>query len=166
MTVSIEIAQPLFAEAQVIADNLNLTVEQLAAIALERFIHSANTPKEMTSAIINQGDIYWLTIDDGSGEAAIPHPHVVVQDNLFNHSRIETVVTCGITSNLKRASLPGNVLLDAGEGGLAKASVVEVSKVSSIAKTHLGDYIGRLSEAQVSQILAGMRFLQAAYFKR
>ena len=165
MTVSIEITQPLFADMQMAAETLGLTVDQLTAQALERFIQHANTPTETTNAIINQGDIYWVTVDDGSGEA-IPHPHVVVQDNLFNHSRIDTVVTCGMTSNLKRASLPGNVLLDAGEGGLAKPSVVEVSKISSIPKAQLGAAIGKLSEERVSQILAGIRFLQTTYLKR
>ncbi len=110
--------------------------------------------------VINQGDMYWVRLDD----AGIPHPHVVVQENVFNHSRITTVVACALTTNLKRASYPGNVLLDVGEGGLAKQSVVEVSKVSTVAKTQLGDYIGSLSEARTDQILAGMRFQQRSFF--
>lgn len=117
--------------------------------------------------IINQGDVYWLQLDDSSDSTpAIPHPHVVVQDNVFNHSRVNTVIVCALTSNLKRASLPGNVLLEPGEGNLIKQSVVEVSKVSSVEKTRLGDYIGSLDERRVNQILAGMRFLQIAYFEK
>lgn len=119
------------------------------------------------SPVINQGDVYWLQLDDPSDSApAIPHPHVVVQDNVFNHSRVNTVIVCALTSNLKRASLPGNVLLDPGEGSLTKQSVVEVSKVSSVEKTQLGEYIGSLDERRVGQILAGMRFLQTAFFER
>ena len=55
------------------------------------------------------------------------HPHVVVQDDVFNRSRITTVVVCTLTSNLHRANEPGNVLLDLGEGNLPKRSVVVVS---------------------------------------
>ena len=118
--------------------------------------------------VINQGDIYWVAMEEG-GEipSAFPHPYVVVQENVFNHSRIHTVVVCALTSNLRRTSeTPGNLLLAAGEGNLPKQSVVEVSKVSSIEKAQLGEYIGALSPERVAQILAGMRFLQAAWFDR
>jgi mRNA interferase MazF len=114
---------------------------------------------------IQQGDLYWLRLDDAD-ESGIPHPHVVVQDDVFNHSRIHTVIVCALTSNLKRAALPGNVLLDAGEGSLPRQSVVEVSKVSSVDKSQLTDYIGALSEQRIQQILAGMRFLQKSFFER
>ena len=95
-----------------------------------------------------------------------PHPHVVVQDDLFNHSRVATVVVCALTSNLRRAGWPGNVLLEAGEAGLPKRSVVVVSQVSSVEKASLGEKIGLLSEARVEQILDGLRFQQRSFFGR
>ncbi|HEY3342655.1 MAG TPA: type II toxin-antitoxin system PemK/MazF family toxin [Anaerolineae bacterium] len=117
--------------------------------------------------VINQGDIYWVQLEDTSGlEPGIRHPYVVIQDNVFNHSRINTVVACALTSNLKRANSPGNVLLEAGEANLTRQSVVEVSKVSTVDKTQLGEYIGSLSELRINQILAGMRFLQLSFFAR
>ena len=121
-----------------------------------------------TPRVIDRGNIYWVVLDTGEGpEAAIPHPYVVMQDDVFNHSRIHTVVVCALTSNLRRASeTPGNVLLEQGEGNLPRQSVVEVSKVSSVEKAQLGEYIGALSQARVEQILAGMRFLQATWFNR
>jgi mRNA interferase MazF len=91
---------------------------------------------------------------------------VVVQDDVFNHSRIDTVVVCALTSNLKRANEPGNVLLDVGEGNLPRQSVVVVSQVSSVEKARLGERIGSLSDARVEQILAGMRFQQLSFFNR
>jgi mRNA interferase MazF len=116
--------------------------------------------------VINQGDVYWLQLNNlEAEEVGIPHPYVVVQDNLFNHSRIHTTVVCALTSNIKRASLPGNVVLEAGEANLPKPSVVEVSKVSSVDKAQLGEYIGTLGEARINQILAGMRFVQRSYFE-
>ena len=115
---------------------------------------------------INQGDIFWIQLDNTMGESNIPHPYVVVQDNLFNYSRLDTVVVCALTSNLKRASIPGNVLLDIGEGNLPKQSVVETSKLSSLDKTQLGEFIGSLSEQRIHQIFAGMRLLQKSFFTR
>src|SRR5262249_21930234 len=92
------------------------------------------------------------------------HPHVVVQEDVFNHSRIATVVVCALTSNLTRAHEPGNVLLEPGEGSLPRQSVVVVSQISSVDKSRLGERIGQLSEARVEQIVAGLRFQQASFF--
>ena len=87
------------------------------------------------------------------------HPHVVIQENVLNRSRIPTVVLCALTTNMKRAKSPGNVLLEAGEGNLPRQSIVVVSQVSTVDKTQLGEYIGSLSEQRIRQILAGMQFL-------
>ena len=119
------------------------------------------------SARINRGDVFWIGPDDSRGTVpSYSHPHVVVQDDVFNHSRITTVVVCGMTSNLHRASEPGNVLLDVGEGNLTTQSVVVVAQVSSVDKARLGERIGSLSDARVEQILAGLRFQQASFFRR
>ena len=116
---------------------------------------------------INRGDIFWVEPDELRGSVpGYPHPHVVVQDDVFNRSRIDTVVVCALTSNPNRANEPGNVLLEPGEGNLQKQSVVVVSQVSSIPKRQLGAYIGALSQARVDQILAGMRFQQLSFFNR
>ena len=116
---------------------------------------------------INRGDIFWIAPDDARGPApSYSHPHVVVQDDVFNHSRISTVVVCALTTNLAKATEPGNLLLEPAEGGLPKQSVVVVSQVSSVEKTCLGERIGALSEARVDQALAGLRLLQRAFFTR
>lgn len=118
-------------------------------------------------SVINQGDVYWVELEGMNGEEAdIPHPYVVVQDNLFNHSRIHTVVICALTSNIKRASIPGNVVLEVGEANLPKQSVVEVSKISSVDKAQLRDYIGTLSEERVNQLLDGLRFVQRSFLTK
>ncbi len=112
---------------------------------------------------INRGDLFWIDADDPQGPA---HPHVVVQDDVFNQSRITTVVVCVLTSNLHRANEPGNVLLEPGEGDLPRQSVVVVSQISSVDKARLGERIGSLSDARVEQILAGLRFQQVSFFRQ
>ena len=117
--------------------------------------------------MIHRGDLFWLEPDESRGSVpGYAHPHVVVQDDVFNDSRITTVVVCALTTNLQRATEPGNVLLDAGEGDLPKQSVVVVSQISSVEKASLGERIGSLSEARVEQIIAGLRFQQVAFFGR
>jgi len=110
---------------------------------------------------INQGDIYWIRLDEPAGsDPEYSHPYVVVQEDIFNHSRINTLVVCALTSNLQQAKSPGNVLLEPGEANLLKQSAVVVSKISVVQKTQLGEYIGSLDEKRIGQILAGIRFLQ------
>jgi mRNA interferase MazF len=128
---------------------------------------STGEPTGTLSARINRGDVFWIGPDDARGpDASYAHPHVVVQDDVFNHSRITTVVVCALTSNLHRANEPGNVLLDIGEGDLQRQSVVVVSQISSVEKARLGERIGALSDARVEQILAGLRFQQVSFFRQ
>jgi mRNA interferase MazF len=110
--------------------------------------------------VIQQGDVYWVDLGEPVGSApGYRHPHVVIQNNLFNLSRMNTVVVCALTSNLKRASAPGNVLLQEGDAGLPKRSVVVVSQIFTIDKTQLDEYIGTLSAKRMRQILDGIRLL-------
>ncbi|MBD1883588.1 type II toxin-antitoxin system PemK/MazF family toxin [Microcoleus vaginatus] len=110
--------------------------------------------------VINQGDIFWVELDEPSGsEPGYLHPHVIIQNNLFNRSRINTVVVCVLTSNLRRANSPGNVLLEAGEADLPEQSVVNVSQILTIDKSQLGEKIGTLSAERVGQILDGIRLV-------
>lgn len=106
-----------------------------------------------------RGDIYWIADE----RAPYAHPHVVVQEDVFNRSRIETVVVCALTSNLGKAKEPGNVLLEPGEGGLEKQSVVVVSQIESVPKARLGAWIGRLADARVDEIVEGLRFVQRSF---
>ena len=123
--------------------------------------------------MINRGDVYWIRAEDiGSnspGSDFVPvysHPHVVVQDDVFNHSRVATVVVCALTTNPNRAHEPGNVLLDVGEANLPKQSTVVVSQIASIEKSRLGERIGALSHDRVEQIIDGLRFQQKSFFDR
>ncbi len=110
--------------------------------------------------VINQGDVFWVDLGDPTGSApGYQHPHVVIQNNLFNQSRINTVMVCALTSNLKRAQAPGNLLLDAKEADLPKRSVVVVSQIFTVDKTQLAEHIGTLSRRRVRQILDGIKLL-------
>ena len=110
--------------------------------------------------VIRQGNVYWIEFEEPEGsEPAYKHPHVVVQNNLFNHSRINTVLVCPLTSNLKRANSPGNVLLSKREANLPKPSVINVSQIFTVDKSQLGDYIGTLSSERLRQVLDGIKLL-------
>ncbi len=77
----------------------------------------------------------------------------------FNETRLSTVVVCAITSNLRRAQAPGNVVLRAGEAGLPKESVVNVTQINAIDRDYFLDPIGAVSAEKLDEILQGVWFL-------
>jgi mRNA interferase MazF len=110
--------------------------------------------------IINQGDVYWVNLSRPTGsEPGLRHPGVVVQNNLFNRSRLNTVVICLLTSNLKRALSPGNVELGRGEANLPKASVVNITQLYTVDRSQLIERIGVLSQGRLVEVLKGIQGL-------
>ena len=110
--------------------------------------------------VINQGDIFWVDLGEPSGsEPAYRHPHLVIQNNVFNRSRIGTVVICSLTSNPQRAESPGNVLLEKGEANLPKPSVVNITQIFTVNKQDLVEKIGTLSRTRITQVLQGIELL-------
>jgi mRNA interferase MazF len=110
--------------------------------------------------VIEQGEVYWVDLGRPTGsEPGYRHPHVVIQNNLFNASRINTVVVCVLTSNLKRSQAPGNVLLNKGEANLPKQSVVNISQIYTVNKADLVEKIGKVSEKRFDEILYGIKLL-------
>ena len=110
--------------------------------------------------VINQGDVFWVDFGQPSGsEPGFRHPHVVIQNNVFNRSRINTVVVCALTSNLKRGKAPGNVVLEKGEANLPKKGVVNISRIFTVSKSDLVDKVGTLPRKRVYQILEGIQLL-------
>ena len=110
--------------------------------------------------VIQQGDIFWVDLGKPSGsEPAYRHPHLVIQNNVFNGSRINTVVVCSLTSNLQRAKSPGNVLLAKDEANLPKPSVVNVTQIFTVDKRDLTEKIGALSRERMAEVLEGINLL-------
>lgn len=109
---------------------------------------------------VRQGEVYWIDFGPSMGSApAERHPCVVVQSDPFNQSRIATTVVCAITSNQVRARAPGNVALERGDANLPKASVVNISQVSTVDKSELCERIGKLPRAKVDAICVGLQLL-------
>ena len=107
--------------------------------------------------VVRQGDLHWVDFGRPQGsEPGLRRPCVVVQNNVFNRSRIQTVMVCAVTARLGHATHPGNVLLEVGEGGLPQRSVVNVSQVATVDRSQLTDRIGTLSAGRVREILKGI----------
>jgi mRNA interferase MazF len=107
--------------------------------------------------VISQGDIWWADLPDPTGSGpGFRRPIVVVQGEALNRSRISTVVCVPLTSNVKWANAPGNVMLSPRITSLPKDSVANVSQVLTLDKALLTDRIGRLPRAQLGLVLSGI----------
>ncbi len=84
---------------------------------------------------------------------------VIIQSDSFNRSRISTVVCIPLTSNLRWAEAPGNVLLTARSTGLPKDSVANVSQIITLDRETLTEQAGRISQRQLELIFRGIDIL-------
>lgn len=107
--------------------------------------------------VISQGDVCWAELPEPTGSGpGFRRPVVVVQGEALNRSRVATAVCVPLTSNLRWADAPGNVLLTAGMTGLPKDSVANVSQVVALDRTLLEERVGRLPPATIELLLAGL----------
>ena len=83
--------------------------------------------------VIGQAEIWWADLPDPAGSGpGFRRPVLIVQGDGLNFSRIATVICVPLTSNLRWAEAPGNVLLRARATGLPKDSVANVSQIITI----------------------------------
>lgn len=109
---------------------------------------------------MQRGDIWWADLPEPTGAGpGYRRPIVLIQADAFTLSRIATVIAVVLTSNLRLATAPGNVLVRANESGLPKDSVVNVSQVVTLDKTMLDEYIGHLAPQTLLQVEEGLRLV-------
>ena len=105
-----------------------------------------------------RGEIWWASLPNPVGsEPGYRRPVVIIQDDTFNQSRIGTVIVAAITSNIRLAEAPGNVLLPREASGLAKKSVVNVSQILTLDKTFLTERAGALPAHLREAVDEGLR---------
>ena len=107
--------------------------------------------------VVAQGHVYWANLPEPTGSGpGFRRPVLVVQGDALNRSRIRTVVCVPLTSNLRWADAPGNVLLAAQATGLPKDSVANVSQIVTLDRALLVRQVGKLSKRQLDLILGGI----------
>ena len=107
--------------------------------------------------MIAQGEVWWAELAEPSGsEPGFRRPVVIVQGDAFNRSRIATIVCVTLTSNLRWATAPGNVLLSSRLTGLPKDSVANVSQLVTLDRNVLTERVGALPAKKLQLVLLGV----------
>lgn len=107
--------------------------------------------------VISQGEIWWADLKEPTGSGpGYRRPVVVVQCDALNQSRVSTVVCVPLTTNLKWADAPGNVLLAARATSLSKESVANVSLIVAVDRRQMTECVGKLPRRQLELVLTGI----------
>ena len=110
--------------------------------------------------MIRRGEIWWANLPDPSGsEPGYRRPVLIVQSDDFNRSRIATIIAVVITSNIRLAQAPGNVLLPQKATGLFKDSVANISQLITIDKNFLTERVAVLPSYLLEQVEDGLRLV-------
>lgn len=107
--------------------------------------------------VISQGEIWWADLPPPAGSGpGFRRPVVVVQGDSLNRSRLATAVCVPLTSNLRWADAPGNVLMEAAITDLPRDSVANVSQIVALDKASLAERVSKLPKERVELLLAGI----------
>ena len=110
--------------------------------------------------VIRKGSIYWVNFSPAKGSEPMgKRPGLVLQSDLLNDSKINTVIVAAITSTLKFGELPGNVRLGKGEANLPKPSVINMTQIKTVDKCSIKEKIGTLSKERLKQVYEGMKLI-------
>ena len=110
--------------------------------------------------VIRKGAIYWVDFSPGKGSEPIGRrPGLVVQNDILNDSKLNTVIMLAITSTMKFGELPGNVILRKGEANLPKKCVINTTQIKSVDKKSIKEKIGTLSKRRMDDVYDGLKLV-------
>jgi len=107
--------------------------------------------------VVGQGEIWWADLADPRGsEPGFRRPVVVLQGDALNRSKIGTVICVVLTSNLRWADAPGNVMLSSKVTGLPIDSVANVSQLVTLDRDAFLERTGKLGRTKLELLFSGL----------
>jgi mRNA interferase MazF len=112
--------------------------------------------------VIQRGEVWWADLGEPRGsEPGYRRPVLVVQNDAFNRSRLQTTLVVNLTSNLRLVEAPGNVLVPAKTSGLPKDSVANVTQLLTLDEDSLTERAGKVPPRLMAQVDAGLKLVLA-----
>jgi len=109
---------------------------------------------------IRKGSVYWVDFSSGGKSGANGLiPGLVIQNDVLNSSKLNTVSLLTITTSLKFGELPGNVVLEQGEANLPKRCVINATQIKTVDKNCLREKIGALTKERIDQVEEGLKLV-------
>ena len=106
---------------------------------------------------MTRGELWWVDFGIPFGsEPGFRRPVLIVQDNVYTQSRLNTVLVVPLTTNLLFEEAPGNVYLSREESTLSKDSIIVVPQLSAIEKKRLMDLAGTVTRETMEDVETGL----------
>lgn len=104
-----------------------------------------------------RGQLWWADLGLPRGSApALRRPVLIISADPYNRSDLRTLTVAVLTTNLRLAALPGNVIVPGDVGGLDTDSVVNVTQLATIDRGALEERVAALPDWLMAQIDAGL----------
>jgi mRNA interferase MazF len=109
---------------------------------------------------MTRGELWWVDygIPFGS-EPGFRRPVIILQNDFFNNSKINTTIVMPLSTNLVLADVPGNVFIDKKESKLSKDSVILVTQIGVVDKQRMIEKIAKLSKNIMDKIENNIVFI-------
>ncbi|MFA9271367.1 MAG: type II toxin-antitoxin system PemK/MazF family toxin [Baekduiaceae bacterium] len=108
--------------------------------------------------MIRRGEVWWadLGVPIGS-EPGLRRPVVVLSSDRYNASALSTVTVVSLTTTMRLAAMPGNLIVPAEISGLTSDAVVNVTQLASIDRMVFEERVATLPAWVIAQIDDGVR---------
>ena len=108
--------------------------------------------------VIERREVWWADLEEPRGsEPGFRRPVLIVQADAFNRSRLRTILSVVLSSNLRLLDAPGNILLPYRVTGLQKDSAAIVTQVVTLDQDYLSERVGKIPPRLMAQVDAGLR---------
>jgi mRNA interferase MazF len=109
---------------------------------------------------MTHGEIWWAQFGIPFGsETGFKRPVLIVQDNSFNESKIRTIVVVPLTTNLRLAEAPGNVLLKKKDSKLAEDSTIIVAQLYAMDRERFIEKISKVDSDIMEKVESGIKLV-------
>ena len=107
-----------------------------------------------------RGELWWADygIPFGS-EPGYRRPVIILQNDFFNNSKINTTIVIPLSTSLLLADVPGNVFIGKKESKLSKDSVILLPQIGVIDKQRLIKKVSTISKNIMKKIENNMAFI-------
>jgi mRNA interferase MazF len=109
---------------------------------------------------MTRGELWWADFGIPFGsEPGYKRPVLIIQNDFFNNSKINTTIVIPLSTNLILAEVPGNILITKHESKLKKDSVLTISQIEVIDRQRLIEKITKIDKTIIEKVENNILFI-------
>ncbi|MDR0301079.1 MAG: type II toxin-antitoxin system PemK/MazF family toxin [Treponema sp.] len=109
---------------------------------------------------MTRGELWWADFGIPFGsEPGYKRPVIIIQNDFFNNSKINTTIVIPLTTNLILAEAPGNIIITKHDSKLKRDSVITISQIEVIDRQRLIEKITKIDRTIIEEIENNILFI-------